>query len=88
MISTTAHNIVNSVNNKLKRSLHSKNIHMTSPPAFITEGLEGGGVLNVFIRKFRGVNSLIVPQSLGDIQKTAAARARQSELPITPEIDG
>ena len=78
---------------------------MTSPPAFITEGLEGGGVLNVFIRKFRGVNSLIAPppppppfpfymnndrsaQSLGDIQKTAAARARQSELPITPEIDG
>ena len=60
VISTTAHNIVNSVNNKLKRSLHSKNIHMTSPPAFITEGLEGGG-LNVFIRKFRGVNSLIVP---------------------------
>ena len=61
VISTTAHNIVNSVNNKLKRSLHSKNIHMTSPPAFITEGLEGGGVLNVFIRKFRGVNSLIAP---------------------------
>ena len=59
MISTTAHNIVNSVNNKLKRSLQSKNIHMTSPPVFITEGLEGG--LNVFIKKFRGVNSLIAP---------------------------
>ena len=57
MISITAHNIVNSVNNKLKRSLQSKNIHMTSPSVFITEG----GGLKVFIKKFRGVNSLIAP---------------------------